>query len=95
MPGRSPLRVETRKLALGIKASRWVCDARFQSAQFQSRRDPDKLAIVHRSTKREGKWQTSYFDEAGASRDVQSGSCQEALRDLPPRLWRLRDVSPR
>ncbi|MBV8722248.1 MAG: hypothetical protein JO277_08870 [Candidatus Eremiobacteraeota bacterium] len=95
MAKRSPVRVETKRLALGIKSQRWTCDARLQSAQFQSRIDPSEMAVVHRSTKTPGKWQTSYFDAAGATRDAQSGSCQEALRDLPPRRWRLRDVSPK
>lgn len=91
---RAPVRVETKKLLFDLKSQQWTCDARLQAAEFQNRQQPEQTAIVHRSTKRAG-WQTSYFDERGAASDVQSSSCQEALRALPPKLWRLRNVSPK
>jgi hypothetical protein len=92
---RSPVRVETRKLALGIKGRRWVCDDRLQAAQFQHRVDPSRTVIVHPSTKKQGGWQISYFDDRGASGDAQAPSCDVALRDLHPRTWRLKAVTPK
>jgi hypothetical protein len=94
---KAPLHVE-KKQPFGPKGPtfhKWVCDVRFQSAQLQNRRDPRVTAIVHRSTKARYKWQTSYFDEQGASGDTQASSCAEALRELPPKMWRLRDVTPK
>lgn len=95
MKARSPVRVEQRELLFGLKATRFVCDARLQAAEFEHRKQPERKVIVHRSTKQPGKWQTSRFDERGASSDVQSASCTEALRELSPKDWRLRNVSPK
>ncbi len=92
---RSPVRVETRKLLFGITKRTWVCDDRFESAEFHERQSPGRVAVVHRSTKHTGKWQTSYFDDRGAISDSQRPSCREALADLPPSRWRLRDVKPK
>ena len=88
------MRVETRKLLFGITKRTWVCDARLESAEFHERQSPGRTVVVHRSTKAPGKWQTSYFDDQGAISDRQSPSCREALADLPPSRWRLRDVKP-
>ena len=91
-----PIRIETRKLLFGLKSKRYVCDGdRIRGIELQSRRDPRKTAVVHRSTKFAGKWQTSYFDHHGASSDTQRASCSEALLDLPPEQWRLRNVTPK
>lgn len=73
----------------------WSCDARLQSAEFHNRKRPTIKAIVHRSTKEAGKWQTSYFDELGPTGDMQTKTCQEAVRELPPGVWRLRKLSPK
>ena len=91
----SPVRVVKRELLFGLKKTQFVCDARFQSAELQNRRDPSRIAIVHRSTKTAGKWQTSFFDAEGASSDTQRSSCTEALKELSPNQWRLRDVRPK
>jgi hypothetical protein len=72
----------------------WACDARLTIARFQNRRQPRLSAVVHRSTKQPGKWQTTFFDVHGPSSDAQSGTCQEAVRELPPGSWRLRNVRP-
>lgn len=95
MAKRSPVRVEKKKLLFGIESLRWVCDARLQAAEFQHRKQPERTVIVHRSTKHKGLWQTSRFDERGAQSDSQNSSCTEALRELSPKDWRLRNVSPK
>lgn len=95
MSRRAPVFVEKRKLALGITKLRWVCDARLVAAEFQDRRDPSVMVIVHRSPKRADKWQTSRFDERGATGDFESTSCRDAMQDLSPHQWRLRAVTPK
>ena len=95
MKTRSPVRVEQRKLLFGLKATQFVCDARLLAAEFQHRKQPERTTIVHRSTKSPGKWQTSRFDERGASSDSQHPSCTEALKELSPKDWRLRSVVPK
>ncbi len=91
-----PVRIQTRKLAFGLKSKRYVCDGeRVTGVELQNRRDPRKKVVVHRSTKHDGKWQSSYFDQDGASSDTQRESCTAALFDLPPHEWRLRRVSKR
>lgn len=91
-----PIRIETRELAFGRKSKRWICDStRVSGIELQSRRDPSNTAVVHPSTKKPGMWQASFFDDRGASGDVQRGTCTEALRDLSPKQWRLRSVSKR
>lgn len=79
----------------GPNIDRWACDARFQSAEFQDRRDPTRTAIVHRSTKYPGAWQVSRFDAEGAVGDSKRSSCAEALREVPPTSWRLRTLVPK
>lgn len=91
---RAPVHVVKRKL-LGKTFTSWACDTRLQTAEFQDRKDPTRAAIVHRSTKHAGKWQTSFFDDRGASSDFQSATCTEALRELPPGRWRLRGLVPK
>ncbi len=91
-----PIRVETRKLAFGIKSKRYVCNGdQIAAIELQDRRDPNRTAVVARSTKTPGLWQTSHFDERGASGDTQRASCTDALQNLPPKQWRLRTVSRR
>lgn len=91
-----PVRIETRKLALGIKSKRYVCDGdAVAGIELQSRADPQRTAVVAPSTKTRGLWQTSYFDEHGPSGDTQRGSCSEALQNLVPKEWKLRRVSRR
>jgi hypothetical protein len=50
---------------------------------------------VHRSTKTPGGWQVTYFDDGTPTGDIQTRSCQEAVRELPPGAWRLRQLRPR
>lgn len=91
-----PIRVETRKLALGIKSKRYVCSGDVVTGiELQDRKDPRRTAVVARSTKTPGLWQTSYFDERGPSGDTQRASCTDALQNLTPRDWKLRRVSRR
>jgi hypothetical protein len=91
-----PVRIQTRKLALGIVSKRYVCDGdRVAGVELQNRRDPRKTVVVHPSTKFPGKWQSSYLDHRGASSDTQRDSCTAAMDDLPPNQWRLRTVSRR
>ena len=90
-----PVRIQTRKLAFGIKSKRFVCAIDVDGIELQNKKDPQRTAVVHRSTKKPGMWQTSYFDERGASGDTQRSSCTEALQNTPPGEWRLREVKRR
>lgn len=87
---KSPLRVVCRALAFGIKSCDWKVVGELHGAQFSSRIRPDEYAIVHPSTKSVGKWQVSFFDELGPSRDSQHGSVEDALKQVPPKKWRLK-----
>jgi hypothetical protein len=97
MAGRSPVRLQNRAPAWpgGPRIDRWVCDVRLQSARFQDRLDHQRTAIVHRSTKYPQAWQVSFFDDQGAASDIRRTTCNEALRELSPSRWRLRDVRPK
>ena len=88
--GKSPLRVRCRKLAFNIKACDWTAVREFKAAEFSARKGAGS-AIVHHSSKQAGKWQVSFFDEQGPSRDSQHSSLTDALREVPPKRWRLRD----
>lgn len=95
MKARSPIRQSCRKPIMGVKVCAWRCVAPVAAAEFVSRTDPRQFAVVHPSTKRPGMWQVSWFDDHGASRDVQAKTCDEALSHVPPRGrygWRLRSV---
>jgi hypothetical protein len=72
----------------------WACDARLQAARFQYRRDPGLEAILHRSTKKAGGWQVTYLRNGVPTGDFQEASCDKALRELPPKQWRLRKLTP-
>lgn len=69
---------------------RWRCTSAFRSAQFQERKSPRHTAILHRSTKRKGKWQLTFFEDGNPTSDIQGSSCDELLRELRPNSWRLR-----
>lgn len=95
---KAPLHVVKRQPfgPAGPKFHVWICDARLKGAEFQNRRQEHLSAVVHPSTKYVGKWQLSFFDSrVGATGDIQLKSCQEAVSELPPRQWRLRDLKPR
>lgn len=94
---RPPIYVEKRKPIWpgGPRIDRWVCDARFQSAELQDRNDPTRTAIVHRSTKYKDRWQVSFFDKRGAESDLNRATCTEALRELSPHGWRLCNLVPK
>lgn len=87
---RSPIRVRCRRLLFGIKSCAWTCERPLRGAEFTHRRD-NRSAIVVPSTKGAG-WQVTTFDAAGPIGDRQYPNCAEALRELSPKLWRLRRV---
>lgn len=87
---KSPLRVVCRTLAFGIKSCDWKVVGQFRGAEFASRTDKNASAIVHPSTKTAGKWQVSFFDELGPSRDSQHSSVEDALRQVLPKKWKLK-----
>jgi len=87
---KSPLRVGCRTLAFGIKGCDWKVVGPFRGAEFLSRTRRDESAIVHPSTKSAGKWQVSFFDELGPVRDSQHSSVEDALKQVPPKKWKLK-----
>lgn len=91
MPRKSPLRVGCRPLLFGLKQCNWKVAGAFRGAEFTSRRRAGEFAIVHPSTKQAGKWQVSFFDADGPSRDSQHSTVEDALAQVSPKLWRLRD----
>lgn len=88
---KSPLRVRCRKLAFGFKACNWQPVGEFRAAEFVARRGSG-FAIVHRSTKKPGFWQVSIFDEQGPVRDSQHRDVVEALGEISPKRFKLKDV---
>lgn len=96
----SPVRVVRRvpknpKLAW-MRVYAWTCDEdRLRAAKLQSRDRPEQTVIVHPSTKREGKWQATWFNAGVPEGDFQAETCTEALREYPPTRWRLRQVRVR
>lgn len=92
---RPPVYVVTKQPSPRLPKFRvWACDARLQAARLQYRRDPSLEVIIHRSTKTPGFWQATYLRDGVPSGDTQERSCERALRDLPPRSWRLRKLTP-
>ena len=88
---KSPLKVVCRPLAFaGMKACEWTIVGDFRGAEFVSRSRQGEFAIVHPSTKTAGKWQVSFFDELGPSRDSQHPSAADALKQVSPKRWKLR-----
>jgi hypothetical protein len=90
---KSPLRVKCRPLLFGRKNCEWNLVGSLHAAEFTSRRRSDEFAIVHPSTKNPGLWQVSFFDQDGASRDSQHTRVEDALRQVPPKLWKLKNVA--
>ena len=90
---KSPLRVDCRTLAFGIKACEWKIVGEFRGAEFASRSRPGEVAIVHPSTKAAGKWQVSFFDDQGPSRDSQHSSAEDALKQVFPKKWKLKTAA--
>lgn len=90
---KSPLRVACRTLAFGIKNCEWKIAGDFHGAEFLSRTRIGESAIVHPSTKTAGKWQVSFFDEEGPSRDSQHSDVTDALRQVSPKKWKLKTVA--
>lgn len=91
-PTKSPLRVVCRTLAFDIKSCVWTAVGDFHGAEFRSRKRKGEFAIVHPSPKTVGKWQVSFFDEDGPVRDSQHSEVSDALRQVPPKHWRLQSV---
>lgn len=91
MSRKSPLKVKCKPLLFGRKSCTWTPVGEFRGAQFSNRRQRDRYAIVHPSTKNVGKWQVSYFDEVGPISDTQHANAEDALKQVPASLWRLRD----
>jgi hypothetical protein len=90
---KSPLRVKCRPLAFGLKGCEWNLVGPLHAAEFSSRRRRDEFAIVHPSTKNPGMWQVSFFDQDGASRDSQHTRVEDALKQVSPKHWRLKNVA--
>ena len=88
--GSLPVRVVCRSLAFGIKGCDWKPIGPFRGAEFTSRTRVGETAIVHPSTKTAGKWQVSFFDEQGPSRDSQHSNLEDALKQVPPKRWKLK-----
>lgn len=89
---KSSLRVVCRTLLFGFKSCEWKVVGPFRGAQFASRRRPGEFAIVHLSPKSAGKWQVSFFDDDGPSRDSQHSSVADALMQVSPKLWKLQTL---
>jgi hypothetical protein len=87
---KSPLRVICRTLAFDIKSCEWKVVGALRGAEFASRTRRGESAIVHPSTKSVGKWQVSFFDELGPVRDSQHSSVEDAIRQVPPKKWKLK-----
>lgn len=91
---KSPLKVACRPLAFaGMKACAWTVVGNFRGAEFVSRSRPSEFAIVHPSTKTAGKWQVSFFDDLGPSRDSQHSSAEDALKQVFPKKWKLKTAA--
>jgi hypothetical protein len=73
---------------------RFRCQPGLRSAKFQHRKDLNKTAILHPSTKVKGLWQLSKFDAQGPWGDTE-GTCDGLVKELNPRSWRLRKVTSR
>lgn len=85
-----PIKLETKRLAFGLRVRKWACAPGFASAQFSYRRHPEQFVIVHRSTKPGPPWQASHFDmDIGATGDMRFRSCDEALANFSPKHWKL------
>jgi len=87
---KSPLRVICRTLAFGIERCDWKVIGSLRAAEFASRMDYDTSAIVHPSTKDASKWQVSFFDALGPVSDSQHSNVEGALRQVPPKKWKLK-----
>jgi hypothetical protein len=86
---KSPLRVVCRTLAFGIKSCDWKVVGAFRGAEFASRKYHE-TAIIHQSTRKPGTWQVSFFDDMGAVRDSQHSTVEDALKQVTPKLWKLK-----
>ena len=95
MKRKSPLRVVCKVMPFKTKPMRlcrWKPVGELRAAEFVSRRDGSRFSIVHPSTKSRGKWQVSRFDREGPVGDTQYGSLDEALGEVSPKLFKLRNV---
>jgi hypothetical protein len=75
-----------------FRICKWKCVGPVRGAMFVERRNPSRYAILHPSTKKPGTWQTSFFDEHGPWGDWPRATCDEAVADLRPREYRLKEV---
>jgi len=91
-PPKSPLRVVCRTLAFGIKSCEWKAVGTVRAAEFASRTRREESAILHPSTKAAGTWQVSFFDAQGPVGDSQHSNVTDALKQVPPKRWKLRAV---
>jgi hypothetical protein len=66
---------------------RWDPPPDFNAGEFRDRKVPSRWAAVHRSAKRPGFWQVSWFDAEGAIGDCERADLGVALRELPPGAW--------
>ena len=73
------------------KFCQWSCIGKLKAAHFENRKW-DETLILHGSTKSKGKWQMSRFDKDGPYSDSQYSSCEEAVKELSPMLWKLKKV---
>jgi hypothetical protein len=76
---------------------RWRVCGTFRSALFRSRRDPDRFAVLHRTTRPDddGPWRVSYFDQLGAIGHCARDTPEQALKDSDITYgYRLERVAP-
>lgn len=71
----------------------WETTPQFNGSGFVS--SDGIVAVLHRSTKRRGVWQLSFFDEADAIGDSEFSNIKDALRMVPPGSWSLLPVEVR
>lgn len=69
----------------------WSVSPGFIGSGFVNRHS-GTVAVLHRSTKRAGIWQLSFFDGCEATGDSEFSEVRDALREVPPGSWELLPV---
>jgi hypothetical protein len=74
------------------RSCQWKCVGPVRAAMFVEKRRPGSYAILHPSTKEPGTWQVSLFDKDGPWGDRPRATCNEAVAELEPWEYRLKEV---